>query len=622
VSSRTGGAACAMHGSSREATIDASLQRQCVSETQTPAPTRQRLAAILMADVAGYSRLMNCDECGTVASLDIARAVFRTTVDANRGRVIDMAGDSVLAIFETANGAVAAGLAIQAELGRRAADVAADCRMLFRIGIHLGDVIEKPDGTIYGDGVNIAARLESIAEPGGVTVSDAVQCAIRQRMNASFDDLGEQRVKNIAAPVRAYRVRDTTSTAPVAKASTSAPPAPARERIDRPSIAVLPFNNMSGEAEQDFFADGITEDIITELSRFRELFVISRNSSFKYKGTAVNVAQFARELGVQYVVEGSVRKAGKRVRITVQLIDAATDRHVWAERYDRDLEDIFAIQDEVTTAIVATLPGRIEAAARDRVARTTTENMVAYECVLAGKILHHRSNREDNAKAQRYLERAIELDPSYAHAHAWKACVLGQTWAYNWCDSRPATEQKIMVELRAAQALDDNDSDVHRILAAIHILQNNHDQSAYHQRRALSLNPNDDLVVVQEGEILTWLGQADEGIEWIRKAMRLNPYHPERFWGHLGRACFVARRYGEGVDALKCVTAPDAGQQALLAACHARLGDRAAAETHRRQALALEPGFALESYLATLHYKQPSDLQHHRESLLEAGFAA
>jgi adenylate cyclase len=582
--------------------------------------TRQRLAAILMADVAGYSRLMSCDEHGTVAALDAARAVFRTTIGAHRGRVIDMAGDSVLAIFETASGAVASALAVQAELGRRSAEVAADGRMQFRIGVHLGDVIEKSDGTIYGDGVNIAARLESIAEPGGVTVSDAVQCAIRQRMNATFDDIGEQRVKNIAAPVRAYRVRDS---APVVKPvpTPTAPNPVARERTDKPSIAVLPFNNMSGDAGQDFFADGITEDIITELSRFRELFVISRNSSFKYKGSAVDVSRFARELGVQYVVEGSVRKAGKRVRITVQLVDAATDRHVWAERYDRDLEDIFAIQDEVTTAIVATLPGRIEAATRDRVARLTTENMAAYECVLAGKLLHHRSTREDNARAQQLLQRAIELDPSYAHAHAWKACVLGQTWVYNWCESRAATEVVIGEALRSAQALDDNDCDVHRILAAINLVQDNHDQAVYHQARALSLNPNDDLIVVQEGEILTWLGRADEGIEWIRKAMRLNPYHPERFWSHLGRACFVARRYGEAVEALKCISQPDASQHALLAACYARLGDVAATESHRRQALAQAPTMATDVHLATLHYRQASDREHHRECLLAAGFA-
>ena len=450
-----------------------------MSETET----RQRLAAILMADVAGYSRLMNCDERGTVAALDNARAVFRTTIDAHRGRVIDMAGDSVLAVFETASGAVVSALAIQAELARRSADVAADCRMQFRIGIHLGDVMEKADGTVYGDGVNIAARLEGIAEPGGVTVSDAVQCAVRQRLDATFDDLGEQRVKNIAAPVRAYRVLERTRGGErrrrrdASRATPPARPAPKRDRVDKPSIAVLPFDNMSGDPEQEFFADGITEDIITELSRFRELFVISRNSSFKFKGKPVEVQKFARELGVQYVVEGSVRKAGRRVRITVQLIDAETDRHLWAERYDRDLEDIFAIQDEVTTSIVATLPGRVEAAARDRAARTTTDNMAAYECVLTGKVLHHRSNRDDNAKAQRLLERAIELDPSYAHAHAWKACVLGQTWVYNWCESRPETQARIMESLQAALALDDNDCDVHRILAAINVIQDNHDQA-------------------------------------------------------------------------------------------------------------------------------------------------
>ena len=582
--------------------------------------TRQRLAAILMADVAGYSRLMSCDEGGTVAALDRARAVFRTTIDAHRGRVIDMAGDSVLAVFETASGAVVSALAIQAELARLSADVADDCRMRFRIGIHLGDVIEKADGTVYGDGVNIAARLEGIAEPGGVPVSDAVQCAVRQRLNATFDDLGEQRVKNIAAPVRAYHVRDRTP-APAADAATPpARPAPKRERVDKPSIAVLPFNNMSGDPEQEFFADGITEDIITELSRFRELFVISRNSSFKYKGSAVNVSQFARELGVQYVVEGSVRKAGRRVRITVQLIDAETDRHLWAERYDRDLEDIFAIQDEVTTSIVATLPGRVEAAARDRAARLTTDNMAAYECVLTGKVLHHRSNRDDNAKALRLLERAIELDPNYAHAHAWKACVLGQTWVYNWCESRPETQVRIMAALQTALALDDNDCDVHRILAAINVIQDQHDQALYHQRRALSLNPNDDLVVVQQGEILTWLGQPEQGIDWIKKAMRLNPYHPERFWSHLARACFAARRYEEAVEALRCISAPDALHRAGLAACHAKLGAVAAADEERLATLALAPSFSIGEYLSTLHYRDPAHREHHRESLEMAGF--
>jgi adenylate cyclase len=580
--------------------------------------TRQRLAAILAADVSGYSRLMACDEAGTVGALDAARAVFARHVAAHQGRVIDMAGDSVLAVFETAAGAVNAALAVQDEIATRTAGQAEDCRMRFRIGIHLGDVIEKSDGTIYGDGVNTAARLESLADPGGVSVSDAVECAVRHRVAAQFEDLGEKMLKNLLKPVHVYRMRAAAAAAPAAAASAISAP---RERIDKPAIAVLPFDNMSGEADQEFFADGITEDIITELSRFRELFVISRNSSFKYKGRPVEVQKFARELGVHYVVEGSVRKAGSRVRITVQLIDAETDRHVWAERYDRELQDIFAIQDEVTSAIVSTLPGRVAAASRDRAARKTTDNMAAYECVLTGKVLHHRSNREDNTRALQWLERAIALDPNFAHAHSWKACVLGQRWTYNW-EERKSLEPIIVAELETALALDDNDSDVHRVLAAVNLVQDRHEQSVYHQQRALSLNPNDDLVVVQQGEILTWHGQAEEGVPWIRKAMRLNPYHPERFWSHLGRAYFVARRYAEALDAVKHVGKPDASQLVFAAACLARLGDSAAAAARLLEARSRLPPFSLEEHLASLHYRDAVDRDHHIESLRLAGLNA
>ena len=376
---------------------------------------------------------------------------------------------------------------------------------------------------------------------------------------------------------------------------------------------------MSGEPEQEFFADGLTEDIITELSRFRHLFIISRNSAFKYKGKAVDVRQTARELRVQYVVEGSVRKVGNRVRVTVQLIDGPSDRHIWAERYDRQLEDIFAIQDEVTTAIVATLPGRVDAATSERVSRKPTDSMAAYECVLSGKLHHHRATRADNESALLLLDRALALDPNNAHAHAWKACTLGQSWGYGYCTDRDATWNQMVNELQTALQLDSNDSDVHRILAAVNLTRGNHDKAVYHQQRALSLNPNDDLIVVQQGEILTWLGQPDEGIQWIEKAMRLNPYHPERFWNHLGRAYFVARRYRDAISAFGHITAPDQFHHAFLAACHAQLGDEPSARTHTAEVLKREPGFAIDSYLKTLHYKRPEDREHHREALLKTG---
>src|SRR5690606_33592571 len=453
-----------------------------------------------------------------------------------KGRVIKTAGDGMLVEFSSVAEAVACAVEIQRRMARRNADVAPGHAIRFRVGINLGDVISE-DQDIFGDGVNVAARLQECAEPGGICVSGAVRDQVGDRLGVAFEDLGEQRIKNISRPIRAFRVRldEPASAAPGPGGRARAPFGTVS---DKPSIAVLPFVNMSGDPEQEFFADGLTEDIITALSRFRELFVISRNSAFVYKNRPVRIQDVAAEFGVQYVVEGSVRKAGRRVRVTVQLIAAEPDRHVWAERYDRELEDIFAIQDEVTAAIVATLPGRVEAASHDRVGRKPTDNLAAYECVLAGKILHHRSTPEDNAEATRLLERAIALDPKYAHAHAWLACVLGQAWTHGWCADRDATWGRVVEELQTALALDENDSDVHRILGAVNLVHGDHERAMYHQERALGLNPNNDLIVVQQGEFLTWLGRPEEGIEWIRRAMRLNPYHPERYWSHLGRAYF------------------------------------------------------------------------------------
>ncbi len=582
-----------------------------------PGPER-RLAAVVAADMVGYSRLMEVDETGTLARLKTHRIeLIDPAIAKNRGRIIKTTGDGMLVEFHSVADAVLCAAEIQRRMARRNADVSPARWMQFRIGINLGDVIVE-ENDIFGDGVNVAARLEMLAEPGGICVSGAVRDQVGDRLDdIAFEDLGDQIVKNIARPIRVFRVRLEPNATTASEGPKDA--AVATTIAKKPSIAVLPLVNMSGDPEQEFFADGLTEDIITELSRFHELLVISRNSTFVHKGKAVKVQEVAREFGVDYVLEGSVRKAGDRIRVTVQLIDAETDRHIWAERYDRQLEDIFAIQDEMTRAIVATLPGRVEAATHDRAKRKPTDNMAAYECVLAAKVLHHRSTREDNAEAQRLLNRALALDPNYAHAHAWKACVLGQTWVYDWCADREVTFQQVAAELEITLALDDNDSDVHRILAALNLNRDDHDKAAYHQERALALNPNYDLVVVQQGELLTWLGRPEEGIDWIRKAMRLNPYHPERFWNHLGRACYCAEKYAEAAEAFSRITRPDHTHHAFLAATFARMGNAVAATAHATEVLKREPKFSVAVYLATQHYKREVDRRRHEAGLLSAG---
>ncbi|TMJ61534.1 MAG: adenylate/guanylate cyclase domain-containing protein [Alphaproteobacteria bacterium] len=541
-----------------------------------PGPER-RLAAVVAADMVGYSRLMEIDETGTLARLKTHRIeLIDAAVAKNRGRIIKTTGDGMLLEFQSVADAVLCAAEIQRRMARRNADVSPARWIQFRIGVNLGDVIVD-DNDIFGDGVNVAARLEMLADPGGICVSAAVRDQLGDRLqDIAFEDLGDQSVKNISRPIRVFRVR--------LEPNPTIGPEDAKNAVaamsKKPSIAVLPLVNMSGDPEQEFFADGLTEDIITELSRFHDLLVISRNSTFVYKGKAVKVQEVAREFGVEYILEGSVRKAGDRIRVTVQLIDAETDRHVWAERYDRQLEDIFAIQDEMTRAIVATLPGRVEAATHDRAKRKPTDNMAAYDCV------------------------------------------LGQTWVYGWYVDRDATFQQVAKELEIALALDDNDSDVHRILAALNLNHKDHDKASYHQERALALNPNYDVVVVQQGELLTWLGRPEEGIDWIKKAMRLNPYHPERFWSHLGRACYCAQKYPEAAEAFARITRPDHTHHAFLAATFAQMGDAVAASAHAAEVLKLEPKFSVAVYLATQHYKHEADRKRHEAGLLMAGLPA
>jgi adenylate cyclase len=573
---------------------------------------RHRLAAILAADVAGYSRLMAQDEHATLANLDAARGVFRLRIEANQGRVIDMAGDSVLAAFETASGAVSAALEIQKALAMTGEAMPEAQRMRFRIGIHLGDVIEKTDGTIYGDGVNIAARLEGLAEPGGVTVSGMVHEAVRSRVAAHFADLGEQSVKNIAVPVRAFRVlRDATDAGAPAPAALPLP--------GKPSIAVLPFTSMSGDAQHEYFADGIVEDIITELSRYSELFVIARNSTFTYKGRAVKVQDVRRDLGVHYVVEGSVRRSGNRVRVTVQLVDAATGNHIWAERYDRDFVDLFDLQDELTRAIVATLPGRLGAAEAERLRRKPPSDMAAFDYLLAGKIHHHRATPQDNDEALRLLDKAIALDPQFAQAHAWKACTLGQAAERGFRNPPEKVLMQAWEEINKAVALDEDDVECHRLLCEVCIETRQLDQAVLHNERALAMNPNDPRLVAQKGEVLTWLGQSIEAVEWLKTAMRLDPHGAPTRAHLLGRALFGAQQYAEALEAFRRIRSPRHGHLAFMAACAAQLGRDDEARERVAAAVALKPDLAIKGFVEGLFYREASDREHLAAGLRKAG---
>lgn len=572
-----------------------------------------RLAAVLAADMAGYSRLMEADEVGTLARLRAHRIeLIDPAIAKNQGRIFKTTGDGLLVEFQSVADAVRCATEVQIRMRRRNSDVPENKQIHFRIGINLGDIIFDDDD-IYGDGVNVAARLEQLSDIGGIFISQAVQEQVLDRVDIQFEYLGEKSLKNISRSVRVWRA--------VLEDGASIPDpgsGQARRAVVKPSIAVMPFANMSRDPEQEYFVDGLTEDIITELSRRHELFVISRNSTFVYKGKSVNLREVAQKLGAQYLVEGSVRRSGDQLRVTAQLIDTANDAHIWAERYDRKLDDVFAIQDELTAAIVATLPGRVEAAQHDLLARKTPANFAAYECVLAAKVRHHRGDRAENEEAQKLIAQAVELDPDYAHAHAWRGCILGQAWVYGWCADKEATYNEVLRELEIARTLDENDADVHRILAASCINRNDLDKARHHQERALALNPNYDLVVVQQGELLSWLGHPKEGVEWIRKAMRLNPHHPERFWSHLGKAHFAAHEYAEAIDAFMHLARMDASQHAFVAATYASMGDPTAAAAHYEQMAVLDPELTIESFLATLHYGNETDLAHIRAGLTMA----
>lgn len=575
--------------------------------------TRRRLAAILSADVAGYSRLMHADEEGTLRLLATCRGSIDGCVSQHNGRIVSTAGDSVLAEFSSAVDAVRCALDMRDGVATCNEGLPDDRRLEFRIGINLGDVIISGDD-IFGDGVNIAARLQESARPGTIHIASSVHEQVRQKVAASFINIGRQAFKNIAEPVQVYRLERNDGGAAIVETAAAAPAA------EKPSIAVLPFQNMSGNQEQEYFVDGIVEDVITELSRYPDLFVIARNSTFIYKGRAVDIKQVGRELGVRYVVEGSARKASNRVRITVQLIDSEKGHHIWAERYERDLADVFAVQDEITQMIVAALPGRVEAAQTAIAKRKPPQAMAAYDYLLRAKDYHHKRTKEDNVKALEMAEKAIALDPEYAQAWAWKLCILGQSWARGYGVMRSDLAEVADRIASTLERLGAEEFECHRLLGAARLyFFSDHERSLYHHDRAYELVPNDPRIVSQMGELYICLGRHEEAIEWIERALKLDPSEASRRIGYLAQAQFFARRYEDALRSSRRIAPLGAPHHAFMAACHAMRDEPDAAAAQAREVLKLNPGFTIKNLLLSSPLKREVDLAHLQGAIAKAG---
>jgi adenylate cyclase len=485
---------------------------------------RRRLAAILSADAAAYSRLMAADEAATVQALDAARAVFQQQAAAHLGRIVDTAGDSVLAVFETAAGAVSAALGVQAAIDAAGGAGHDDRRLRFRIGVHLGDVLEKADGTVYGDGVNIAARLQALAEPGGVAVSESVRTAVAGKVGAAFRDLGAQAMKNIAEPVHAYAAAAAPATLAAAAGVDVAQPVPGFG--GRPAVAVLPFANLSGDPEQEYFADGLADDILTRLALWRWIPVIARNSSFSFRGRGVDVKAVGRALGARYVLEGSVRKAGNRVRVTGQLIDAETGHHLWAQSYDRVLEDLFAIQDELTEGIVGAIEGVMGRAEVDRARRRPPGSVDAWQEFHRGLWHLWRPSPEDCAKAEQLFHRASELDPGSALAHGCVAVIRLYQLLFRWTDNPAAALADGLAQARVALDLDPTDPLAAAVFGVLLPYAGKHDEALDSCRKAIELNPSYAAAHHCLATVHYWRGELQPGMRAIETAIRLSPNDP------------------------------------------------------------------------------------------------
>ena len=575
----------------------------------------RRLTAILAADVVGYSRLMELDEVGTLAALKTYRKeLIDPAIAEHRGRIVKLMGDGTLVEFASVVDAVTCAVAIQTGTAQRRTGALEDRRIDLRIGVHLGDIIVEGED-IYGEGVNVAARLEGLAEAGGICRSGDAYRQVRGKVEANFEDLGEREVKNLAEPIRAYRIAIEGSTPVHSPAATRPLPLP-----DRPSIAVLSFTNMSGDPEQEYFSDGITEDIITGLSKNPDLFVISRHSTFAFKGQSVKVKDISRELGVRYVLEGSIRKVGQRIRVTAQLIDATTDRHLWAERYDREMEDVFAVQDEIVGNIlhnVGAAGGKLEQSARAAAMHKDTNNLRAYDYYLRGKEHVYRFRDDGFAEARELYEKAIELDPEFARAHSALAFMCTR-WTNFGAENPEGLFAKALELARRAVHLDPSDYRAHWTLGFVYLFKRQQAQAIAEFERANALNPNDAGLMAHMADALTYVGRSEDAVELAKEAVRLNPNCPEFYYQNLAAAYYLLHRYDEALVTLQQIAVPaDARRQ--LAITYAQLGRLEEAHAEANEFLKFYPNFSIKRWAKTEPYTNPADLEHYIDGLRKAG---
>ena len=639
--------------------------------------TERRLAAILALDVVGFSKLMGQNEMGTLAQLKAhRRELIDPKLSEFDGRIVKEIGDGLLVEFNSAVAAVECAIGIQRAMARRNAEVPENLRIQFRAGINLGEVIVDEDD-LFGDSINIATRLEAIAEPGGVCISASIYEQIRNKLYLTFDDLGDKTMKNIAEPVHVYEVSLMPKARPAGAVSNNdqvtgvnsrapirarwkyalvaavggivlsaivmnflvnpttdqpiitptkqsiPPPALAGQTTAIPSIAVLPFDNMSGDKEQEYFSDGITEDLITDLSQISGLKVIARNSVFTYKGKAVKVEVAARELGVRYVLEGSVRKAGDRIRINAQLIDGKDGGHVWAERFDRELKNVFALQDEVTKKIVSVLAIKLTTREQERLVQKVETIPDAYDTLLRGLQLHRRFAHDTNIEGRKLFKQAIALDPKYARAYANVALTYSVDIAFGWSTSPDDDIAQALSYADQAFALDETVRQVPFARSTVFMRQGRLNESLAEIRKAIKLDPNYADAYARMGEILVFLGNAEEGKLVIEKSMQLNPHHAFMYKWFLGKALFMLEEYKNAAQIFEYVIEQNPefpGGHLMLAATYGQLGRVGDAEWEASEVLTLLPNFTLASERKRTTYKKAADLKRYISGLQKAGF--